>query len=325
MFKSAVFKLTVLYLGIISIICLFFSFNLYDISTRELERGLRGQQRRLIQKRSPESPFKNEIESEIDDVYEIGKEKIIGRLILANVIILSIGGFGSYLLAKKTLRPIELVHESQKRFTADASHELRTPLASMKTEIEVALKDKNFNKKQAKEILKSNLEELDELSDLADSLLKLARDNESIDLNPVSLKSVILSAERKYEDGIEFRNNIGDFYVLGHEKHLKNLFTILFDNSSKYKSNNIVVEIATKHTKKHVIISVTDNGPGITKKDLPHIFERFYKGDTSRKSSNKSHGLGLSIARQIAILNHGEISALENNNGAHFEIVLKRI
>src|SRR5690606_24862255 len=102
------------------------------------------------------------------------------------------GGVGSYYLARRTLRPIEEAHEAQSRFTSDASHELRTPLASMKTELEVALRDPALNKEEMRELLVSNLEEVDKLTKLSQNLLQLSRlEQENIQLERVVLREVI--------------------------------------------------------------------------------------------------------------------------------------
>lgn len=317
MFKSAVVKLTLLYVAIIAVICVYFSLNLYDISTKELERGLRAQQKRLniVQPRRIANE-EGEIENELEDVLSLGQARIVSRLLVANLAILAIGGLGSYLLAKKTLDPIEKALESQKRFTADASHELRTPLATMQTEIEVALRNKNLTQPQLKEILSSNLEELNDLTILTDSLLNLARESKkSPQLHPINLQKVVSQAEervskREPNSKFEIVNLVDkDIMVLGEIDKLVSLFVILFDNAIKYSDDKAIIKCEAKKLRNQVQIYVTDNGQGIKSSDLAHIFERFYRGDISRnKTKSNGHGLGLSIAKQIVDLHHGSIS-----------------
>lgn len=334
MFKSAVVKLTLLYLAIIAVICLYFSLNLYDISTKELERGLRAQQKRL--NRPPREvrivDDEGEIENELEDVLDLGQNRIVSRLVVANVAILAIGGLGSYLLAKRTLDPIEKAHEAQKRFTADASHELRTPLATMQAEIEIALRDKKLSLPDSKKILTSNLEELQDLTQLSDSLLKLAREDNELDLQPTNLNKVIKAAEKRVkrqylniDKNFTVHNNYAtDINVQGEHDALVNLFIILFDNTIKYCAESVVVDIDAKARKNNVEICIADNGPGIKQQDLPYIFERFYQGDASRKKAKSSgHGLGLSIAKQIVDLHHGSIFATsELGKGTKFFVKL---
>lgn len=331
MFKSAVVKLTLLYVAIIAVICLYFSLNLYDISTKELERGLRAQQKRLnIARPRQITDEDDEVENELEEVLSLGDARIVSRLLVANAVILVIGGFGSYLLAKKTLDPIEKAHEAQKRFTADASHELRTPLATLQTEIEVALRNKNLSQQQSKEILISNLEELDDLSQLTDSLLNLARDDQNLRLLPVNLMETISIAKKRiqkqYHDvDIELRNlDSKNITVMGEQDNLVSLFVILFGNAIKYSGAQAKINCEVKKQRNHIDIYVSDNGPGIKSSDLPHIFERFYQGDTSRtKTQSSGHGLGLSIAKQIVDLHHGSVSAKsEIGVGTTFQIKL---
>lgn len=333
MFKSAVIKLTLLYLAIIAVICLYFSLNLYDISTKELERGLRVQQKQLSKKRQrPITNERDQIEKELEEVLSLGQARIVSRLIIANVAILAIGGLGSYLLAKKTLGPIEKAHEAQKRFTADASHELRTPLATMQTEIEIALRDKNLSLPQSKKILTSNLEELQDLTQLANSLLKLARHENVLQLQPTNLNKVIKTAEKRIkrqylnmDKNFKVHHNYAtNIFVQGEQDNLVNLFIILFDNAIKYCAESVEINIDAKVHRHSVEVYVADNGSGIKQHDLPYIFERFYQGDSSRKKANSGgHGLGLSIAKQIVNLHHGSISAnSEIGKGTTFKIKL---
>ncbi len=142
MFHSATVRLTAIYAALLAVVCIFFSYNWYQVATSELKQErLRKEQ---FLKETPEyfggigkQPV---FILERDKLLDESIENIRTRIIISNVIILLAGGFGSYYLARKTLEPIEKAHEQQKQFTADASHELRTPLAAMQAEIEVALR-----------------------------------------------------------------------------------------------------------------------------------------------------------------------------------------
>lgn len=106
-------------------------------------------------------------------VFEDAKRRVALQLFYINLGILGFSGMAGYFLAGRTLNPIEAMLDEQKRFIADASHELRTPLTAMKTEIEVALRDKGLDAEYARELLRSNLEEVDKLKMLSDDLLSL--------------------------------------------------------------------------------------------------------------------------------------------------------
>src|SRR5688500_947562 len=129
MFRSATFKLTSWYLAIIVAISLLFSVVIYTIASREVAMRIDD-----WQSASPhsQSRFLAIREQQLHQA----EANLIFSLTITNITIWTIGGIGSYYLARRSLRPIEEAHEAQSRFTSDASHELRTPLASMKTEIE---------------------------------------------------------------------------------------------------------------------------------------------------------------------------------------------
>ncbi len=161
MFHSARIKLTCWYLLIIVIVSLIFSLAIYRGLIFEIERGLRMQSRRNILRERieknlpPPSDLFEELKGEDKLLFEEAKQRVITDLFLVNLGIFIISGGLSYFLAGKTLKPIEDMVEDQKRFIADASHELRTPLTTMKTEIEVTLRDKLFDLQQAQKLAKT--------------------------------------------------------------------------------------------------------------------------------------------------------------------------
>ncbi|OYX43457.1 hypothetical protein B7Y94_01300 [Candidatus Saccharibacteria bacterium 32-49-12] len=150
LFQSATFKLTVWYLAILVTLSLIFSVAIYAIAFTELnnrlenlQRGLTGNDFIVI---TPDHAR--------TDQYRLNQsrqasEQLISSLFYVNLIVFVGGGIGSYLLARRTLDPIQRSHEAMSRFTSDASHELRTPLAAMKTELEVALRDDSLSTEDA--------------------------------------------------------------------------------------------------------------------------------------------------------------------------------
>src|SRR6266496_3454320 len=143
MFRSATFKLTSWYLAILVAVCLLFSVIIYTSASREVVARIDDWQATPLYKIN-EPRFITLREQQQHQV----EANLVVSLAVANVAIWTIGGIGSYYLARRTLHPIEEAHEAQSRFTSDASHELRTPLASMKTEIEVALRDPDISKQE---------------------------------------------------------------------------------------------------------------------------------------------------------------------------------
>jgi signal transduction histidine kinase len=105
---------------------------------------------------------------------------------------------------------------------------------------------------------------------------------------------------------IKIANNIKDTKINGVEDRLTEVFVILLDNAIKYSPKNGKVEIESKKENRRIKISIIDHGMGISEKDLPYIFDRFYRSDKSR--SEKGYGLGLSIAKKIVESHNGSIS-----------------
>jgi len=237
---------------------------------------------------------------------------LVGSLVVTNICIWIAGGIGSYYLARRTLRPIEEAHDAQSRFTGDASHELRTPLASMRTELEVALRDPNLTAAEMKELLQSNLEEVDKLTKLSEMLLQLSRlEHEKITREKIALDTAARSVmERLDKTGsrirlIEKKTPV----VFANRASIEELLTILLDNALKYSPDNSTVTLTLVRRKTMAGFEVSNKGKGIPAKDLPHIFDRFYRVDTSRTGGkNKGYGLGLSLAKKIVELHSGELS-----------------
>ncbi len=312
MFKEARIKLTVWYSVIIMIVSLSFSGIIYvginkelirvDNLQREREARLDDLREFLIQN---SLPFPLEAQSLEIETIEHARLRAIYALGLINVSILVISGIGGYLLAGLTLDPISRMVKEQKEFISNASHELRTPLTSLKTEIEVALRDKKLSSVQAKNILKSNLDDINSMQRLSNYLLKLHRfENSEVDMkmDKIDLGNVIsrvIKSKGSYakQNKIRIVKNIAKVYVNGNEDYITELASILIENAIKYSGKAKKIEVSTK---KGGFLVVRDFGIGIAKNDLPHVFDRFYRADSSRsKETAEGFGLGLSIAKSI--------------------------
>lgn len=304
MFTIARIKLTAWYLVIIMVISLSFSVAIYLGVNRELvrlENSQNARQQRVdrISTFLKESgvPLPPESASQIDlENVEQARLRIVSALGIINLSILILAGAGGYFLAGVTLDPIAKMMDEQKEFVSNASHELRTPLTSLKTEIEVALRNP---KTKDKELLKSNLEEVNNMQKLSNYLLELNRyeSGKEIPMTDVDLMAVALKAVGKKKIKMNLKKSI----VTGNEDALAELVTILIDNAIKYGKGK-TVEIRTKPDG---TIEIEDHGMGIAESEIPHIFDRFYRSDKSRGTDG--YGLGLSIAKSIVDLHKGKI------------------
>ncbi len=238
---------------------------------------------------------------------------IVTELAYANLIILVGGGFISYFLARRTLRPIEEAHDAQTRFTSDASHELRTPLAAMRSEIEVVLRDNNSTRAELEEVLRSNIEEVDKLTNLSEMLLNLSRlDHDKLELTAVDIYDLAKHAAEIYDKSNQrlVIKAVKRPLVEANEAAVLELISVLVDNALKYSPDDSKVYITITASNRHAKLSVKNTGPGIDAEALPHIFDRFYRADNSRaKHVNKGYGLGLALAKKIVELHNGQLTA----------------
>ncbi len=325
MFRSARIKLTAWYVFIIMLISTFFSVAIYRVLTFELNRIERIQRLR-IERRSP-PPFFLDHKLIIET-----KNRLKVILTLINLVILGASAGAGYFLAGKTLKPIKQMVDEQGRFITDASHELRTPLTSLKSEIEVNLRDKKLTLNQAKKLLKSNLEEVNNLQLLSDKLIRLVQYQEEgngLKMSDVSLPSLINEAIKKVANLAKIKNikivsKINDYLFEGNKEALIEMLVIFLDNAIKYSPEKTRINLKTEKTNNCLLIQIADEGVGIEKKDIPHLFDRFYRADKSRgKTDVLGYGLGLSIAKQIIEQHHGTIKVKSQvGKGSVFSILL---
>lgn len=332
MFKSATLRLTAFYIILLAAISLFFSVNWYNGATTQVQRGLERQRGALI-RNFENRPFDGVLQEIRAQQIEEAQKAIITNIVTANIVLLTVGGYASYLLAKKTIRPIEEAHDAQARFIADASHELRTPISVMRSEIEVELRKKSISK-QARRLLESTLEEVTELQQLSDNLLQIASistnaktiELASFPLKPVIEKAVFSAKKIAESRDITIRTTIDAAQVVSHKDSIRQIVTILLDNAIKYSPDSSTVELIGEISDERYVISLTDKAGGISNKDQQHIFERFYRVNKKRTQGVSGNGLGLSIARELANHAGAEVTlAKSDDKGSTFHILIKNL
>ena len=312
LFQSATLKLTGWYLAILMSISIIFSVAIYQLNFHEVNVRLENFQNEFVQ--LPDSPNVIIGGNELREAQSSKAAfQMAMTLLYTNIIILLAGGVGSYFLARRTLRPLEQAHEAQSRFVSDASHELRTPLTVMKAEIEVLLRDKKLDPHEAKELLESNLEEVNGLMRLSETLLSLSRlDDENLTRERLNMMSLIEESLRTYKQSrsritLTGRKNL---YVYGNKEALIELVSLLVDNALKYSPEKSPIHISLQQKNGTVQCSVSNSGDSLDSVTLQRLFERFYRADASRsKKGKKGYGLGLAIAKRIIEAHHGSIDA----------------
>lgn len=218
-----------------------------------------------------------------------------------------------------------------RQFSADASHELRTPLTITKGETELALR-KERTPEVYREVLESNLEEIDRMSRIVDELLflsradlgeiKIAKEPVQLDqlVQEIQHQAIVLGKDRKVETVL---GTLEPTEVVGDEWRLRELLLNIVDNAIKYSQEKGTVEIGLEHINGMAKISVQDNGIGISPDEQKLVFDRFFRSDTARAHAQKGTGLGLAICKWIAETHQGQIQIESTpGQGSRFTIFL---
>lgn len=316
-FQKARIKLTLYYIGIMAIILMAFSSVLIFTVESKIRQGFRD---RIVITEAEGDPVQNTS----DDIEML--------IYIVDGVLLIIIGFSSYFLAGKTLKPIKEALDAQKKFSADASHDLRTPLAMMTTESEVTLQNKNAPVNDLRNTIESNLEETKKMSKLVHDLLLISRgDNQAsiysyteIDLHKF-ISTIVQKIKPQAENkGLrisicEYKEILATVDVDNFERAVLNIL----QNAIKYtKTGNITINLKTDIQRTHIFIK--DTGVGIDQKDLPYVFNRFYKAEHSRNDASSS-GLGLPIAKLIIEEHKGNIEIKSvPDQGTEVDISLPR-
>jgi signal transduction histidine kinase len=239
---------------------------------------------------------------------------LVRQLVLASAIGILLGALASLLMASRSLRPISRAFQRQREFVADASHELRTPLTLIRTNVEAWLRRSNGT---TRAYARSIVEEVEQLNRIVGDLTTLALadarqlriDPQPLELNEVVKGLITQATPLADERGVTLRPDLnGGVRVDADLVRVRQLLLILIDNALSHtpSGGEVLVGVTRQNGRAHV--TVTDSGEGIPPRDIPHIFERFYRADKARTRENGGSGLGLAIAKWIVDAHKGEIA-----------------
>lgn len=224
---------------------------------------------------------------------------------------------------------LEHAFQAQRRFVADASHELRTPLTTMRGNLELLRREPPIPPEDQQEVLEDLIAECDRLIRLVNDLLALARAEagQPVRREPVPLHPLLSELGRQARrlargQSIEILET-PEASVLADPDLLKQVLLILLDNAIRYTPPAGRITLRARAEEASIALEVQDTGPGIPPEILPHIFERFYRGDPARTGGGV--GLGLSIARALVEAMGGTIEVESRvGSGSTFRIRLPR-
>lgn len=233
----------------------------------------------------------------------------------------------------KDVTDLERLEKTRRDYVANVSHELRTPLTAVRGLLEPLSDGMITDEETRQRYYRIMLREVIRLSRLITDMLELSRlqsGTEHMEVHAVNLEELLQDTRQNYlneamQRGIKLNLDAEHVpYAMTDEDRVEQLLVILLDNAMRYTPEGGSITISAAETAgERILVSVTDTGCGIDPGDLPHIFERFYKTDKSRKEGGT--GLGLSIAKQI-IDKLGESVFVESTprEGTSFHFTLKK-
>ena len=243
---------------------------------------------------------------------------------------LGLSTIGGAYMAGRAVRPVRDAFERQRSFIADASHELKTPLTLIRADAEVLRR--GLTTPDDKELADDVLAETDKMTAVLSDLLLIARLDAgklAVRQEPFGLAGVISETADRFvaraaSEGVRLEARAsGKLRVRGDRERAAQILSILLDNALRHTPRDGNVTVVGRTQDGFVEAAVEDQGPGLSPEDLPHIFERFYRVETSRNRSSGGTGLGLAIARDLARAQNGDLEA-ENaeEGGAVFRLKL---
>lgn len=217
----------------------------------------------------------------------------------------------------KILRPVAESYEKQQRFITDAGHEIRTPLTIINADVSVL--EMEHEGDEPNEWLADIRQQTRRLSNLTEELVYLTRMEEvqktSVNMKRLNFSKIVgdvahsfesraLVSEKKYDCSVA-----EDLFLRGDESALRKLVSILLDNAFKYSSDSGDIRLRFYRQGKNIFLTVSNSVDEIQKESIPHLFDRFYRADSSRNSETGGHGIGLSIAQAVVRAHGGKIAA----------------
>ena len=215
----------------------------------------------------------------------------------------------------RIVKPVAESYEKQKRFITDAGHEIKTPLAIIKANLDVIEIDPD----STEECLREIGDQTDRLAGLTNDLVYLSRMEEagnSMVMTEVPISDVVSETVASFDALAKERSKRIEtdiepmLSIEGSNKELEKLVSILVENAVKYSAAAEPIKIKLKKEGKNVVLEVANaTEEPVTNEGLSHVFERFYRTDSSRNSATGGHGIGLSMASAIVTAHKGKISA----------------
>lgn len=242
----------------------------------------------------------------------------------------------SVFISGNAVKPVQRSIDIQHKLVSDISHELKTPITVISTNTDIVLSNPDSTVSQQKKWLTYIKDETARMSELITTMLYLARSDEDenakvateeADLSACAFEAALPFESICFENGKTYDIDIEpDVYIKCNVAMIKQLIGILLDNAVKYSNEGGRISLKVYSSDEKACISVFNTGEPVPKESLPHLFERFYRVDTSRSRERWGNGLGLSIAKRIIETNEGRISVSSGaETGTVFTCTFKKL
>ena len=226
---------------------------------------------------------------------------------------------------------LQKTEEQRRRFVSDASHELKTPLASIRLLADSITENENIDQATVREFVQDISNETERLQRTTEKLLDLSRRDDGahvesvrVDLGKAAADTLRRLAPLAEKTGVTLNCDAQpDCFVFAPEDDVYQVIFNLAENAVKYNTANGRVDVSVRRSAHRVTLTVEDTGIGIPDKDLPNIFQRFYRVDKARSRERGGSGLGLSIVHDAVAAMGGDISvAARDGGGTRFTVSL---
>lgn len=244
-----------------------------------------------------------EISSEISS-----RRQLLFTMIKAVIIFCVLTYFIAIYLTRNALKPIEITWNNQAKFIQDASHELRTPITIVSSKLEGLLKHPNNTINDEVESIADAMNETRRLKKMINDLLTLTKEDyvDVIQKEEVDLEFLVKDLCDDFFDIAMIQNktlkvssNLKHKNILSDKNKLRQLFVIFLDNAFKYTEEEDYIKVSLNEKGEKIIVKIEDNGLGIKKEEIPHLFDRFFRSENVRNKDIDGSGIGLSIAKVI--------------------------
>ncbi len=256
------------------------------------------------------------VSQSLDELNETFRKLDIG-LVGGAVISLLLVGLGGIFLTRQAMEPIEKSFDRLQQFTADASHEMRSPLMAIRASSQVALRYPEGMRPSDAEEFNAIMRSTERMSRLTEDLLMLARLDKKLlsTWKNIKLADILKHVVDQFQAQavaknltLSYQQPNNSLVIKGNSEQILRLFINLIENAIHYTLSNGKINISANLLGSWLEIKVEDTGCGMTAEQLDHVFDRFWRSDTSRSQWTGGSGLGLAIAKSIAESHGGKIT-----------------